>query len=137
MAEGLRSATFLGIVSWRQSRCQLPNDPKGWAKECGLGLEALGRHKSLLSREQPDHIWAVRVLGGRGEGKGRSPNLRPGRFPLGGSHQRPTIQKVKRGEHKEWGCQGRKKGGGRTICGPRLGFRMARCSPSCCFGTPK
>lgn len=107
MAEGLRSATFLGIVSWRQSRCQLPNDLKGSAKECGLRLEALGRHKSLLRREQRDHIWAVRVLGGstgqdgRGEGKGRRPNLRPGRFPLGGSHQRPTIQKVKRGRRED------------------------------------
>lgn len=47
VAKGLRSATFLGIVSWRQSRCQLPNDPKGSAKECELRLEALGRHKSL------------------------------------------------------------------------------------------
>lgn len=74
--EGLSAATFLGIVSWRQSRCQLPNDPEGSAKECALRLEALGRHKSLWSREQRDHIWAVRVpgssteLGCRQEGKG-------------------------------------------------------------------
>lgn len=52
-----------------------------------------GEAQKPLSREQRDHIWAVRVLGGRGEGKGRRPNLRPGRFPLGRSHQRPTIEK--------------------------------------------
>lgn len=97
MADGLRSATFLGIVSWKQSRCQLPNDPQGSAKECGLR----GGTKALLSREQRDHIWAVRVLGGREEGKGWRLNLRLSWFPLGGSHQRPTTQKVKRGIVKE------------------------------------
>lgn len=49
VAEALRSATFLGRVSRKQSRCQLSNDPKGSAKECGPRLEALGRHKSLPS----------------------------------------------------------------------------------------
>jgi hypothetical protein len=44
VAEGLRSATFLGIVSWKRSRCQLPKDPTSSIKECGLQLEALGRH---------------------------------------------------------------------------------------------
>lgn len=86
VAEGLRSATFLGRVSWKQSRCQLSKDPKGSAKECGPRLEALGRHKAFPGREQPDHIWAVRgsqAWGGftkqycREEESGRRQTLRP------------------------------------------------------------
>lgn len=123
VAEGLRSATFLGRVSRKQSRCQLSNDPKGSAKECRPRLEALGRHRSLPSEDNVTIFglsedlrpWAASQS--RTEGRRRQ-NLRPSWFPLGGSHQRPIGQKAKRGSERR-----KQKRKVEAVCGPRFGLR--------------
>lgn len=109
VVEDLRSTTFLGIVSWKESRCQLPNDPKGSAKGMWTQAGALGRHRSLSSKGATwPYLGYQRILGlgcftkqgCREEGTGEE--TEPKAFVASSRWESPDMgQKMRRGVTKE------------------------------------